>query len=70
MLSHCVTYLRQHLDVSVLNVAVRLEVDVAQTRSGEEEGVGGGDHGEELVLLRLVVHDLRLALSAGKRMNG
>ena len=53
-------YLRQHFDVALLYLAVGAEVDLAQLRAAEEEGVGGGEQREELELLRLVVEHLRL----------
>ena len=57
------SYLWKHFNVAFLDLAVRREVNLAQTRSGEEESVRCRNHWKQFVLLRLVVKNLRLLSS-------
>lgn len=57
--------LGQFAEVALVDVSGDAVVGLAHVLADKREGVGGGQQREELVLLRLVVQNLGLWLSAG-----
>lgn len=63
----CTQYLRQSTEVSLVDVSSDAVVGLVHVLADKSEAIGHSQQGEQLVLLRLVVEDLGLWLSAAQK---